>query len=68
MIVKKELIPGTRRARCTFDSGAVLESQLVYMKEHQWKSLQILASLHNMRVSEVVGRLIDNAMMEARTL
>ena len=68
MIVKKEPIHGTRRIRCTFDSGTVLESQLIYMKDHQWKNLSILAALHNMRVSEVVGRLIVNAMMEARTL
>lgn len=68
MIVKKEFIPGTHRARCTFDSGTVLESQLVYMTEQQWKNLRVLATLHNMRVSEVIGRLIDNATMEARTI
>lgn len=68
MIVKKEFIPGTHRARCTFDSGTVLESQLIYMTEQQWKNLRILATLHNMRVSEVIGRLIDNATMEARTI
>jgi len=68
MIVRKEFIPGTRRARCTFDSGTVLESQLIYMTEQQWKNLRILATLHNMRVSEVIGKLIDNATMEARTI
>jgi hypothetical protein len=68
MIVKKEFIPGTSRARCTFDSGTVLESQLVFLTEEQWKSLRILAALHNARVSAVIGRLIDNAAMAAREL
>lgn len=67
MIVKKEFIPGTSRARCTFDSGTVLESQLVFLTEQQWKRLRILGALHDKRISEVIGRLIDNAVIEAKT-
>jgi hypothetical protein len=68
MIINKEVIPGTRRYRCTFDSGTVLESQLVFLKTSQWKSLEALAALNQARVSEVIGKLIDNAAMSARNL
>lgn len=68
MIVKKELIPGTSRARCTFDSGTVLESQLVYMTEEQWKNLRLLAALQNSRVSAVIGRLIDKAVESVKVV
>jgi len=68
MIVKKESIPGTRRLRCTFDSGTVLESQIVYLTSDQWKNLRLLSTLHNARVSAVIGRLIDNATVAARSL
>jgi hypothetical protein len=68
MIVKKEMIPGTRRYRCTFDSGTVLESQLVFLTPDQWRNLRVLAALHNARISAVIGRLIDNAAMSARSL
>jgi len=68
MIVKKEPISGTRRVRCTFDSGTVLESQLVFLSADQWKSLRLLAALHNQRVSAVLGRLVDNATISAMTL
>jgi hypothetical protein len=68
MLVKKEPIPGTSRMRCTFDSGTVLESQLVFLTEQQWKSLRILAALHGARVSAVIGRMIDNAAIAAKTI
>jgi len=68
MIIKKESIPGTRRLRCTFDSGTVLESQIVYLTSDQWKNLRLLSTLHNARVSSVIGRLIDNATIAARSL
>lgn len=68
MIVKKELIAGTSRMRCTFDSGTVLESQLLFMTEKQWKNLRVLSGLHGVGISQVVGRLIDNAAHAARTV
>lgn len=68
MIVKKEPIPGTRRIRCTFDSGTVMESQLVYLTPKQWKNLRALAALNNARVSTVIGRLIDNATISAKSI
>ncbi len=68
MIVKKEPVPGTRRIRCTFDSGTVMESQLVYLTANQWKNLRALAALNDARVSTVVGRLIDNATISAKAL
>lgn len=68
MIIKKEFIPGTSRARCTFDSGTVLESQLVFLTTEQWKRLRVLGALHDMRISAVIGKLIDNAAIAAKTL
>jgi hypothetical protein len=68
MIISKQTIPGTRRQLCTFENGDVLESQVIYMKEQQWKSLKILTALHGNRTSEMIARLIDSEMKTLRSV
>lgn len=66
MIIHKEPIPGTSRFRCTFESGTVLESQLVFLTGEQWESIRVLSALNRCRVSALIGKLIDEAAAKAR--
>jgi hypothetical protein len=66
VIIKQTSIPGTSFQRRQYDDGTVLDRRNVYLTPQQWLNAKKLAMMHEISVSQVIGQVIDQAVVSAK--
>jgi hypothetical protein len=66
VIIKQTSIPGTSFQRRQYDDGTVLDRRNVYLTPQQWMNAKKLAVMHEISLSQVIGKLIDQAVISAK--
>lgn len=66
MIIKQANIPGTSFQRRQYDDGTVLDRRNVYLTPQQWLNAKKLAMMHEISVSQIIGHVIDQAVVSAK--